>query len=98
MIFEDASGAALMSSPTTPLPGPPYKIEMRKSTSSSSNKRKDSDSEAVSSTTVEDVIVTHYDPPNPGPYPEDQPPQNTVRFTPVQIEAVRSGINPVSRQ
>ena len=96
MIFQDASGLALVSSPTTPLPGPPYKIEMRKSILSSSNKRKDTESEAASSTPVEDVIVTHYDPPNPGPYPEDQPPQNTVRFTPVQIEAVRSGMNPVS--
>ena len=38
--------------------------------------------------------MTHYKPLNPGPYPEDQPPQNKVRFTPVQIEAVRSGMNP----
>ncbi len=33
-------------------------------------------------------------PPDPGPYPEDQPPQNTVRFTPVQVQAVLSGLQP----
>ena len=51
----------------------------------------------VPGTLTEDVVVTHYDPPNPGPYTEDQPPKNKVRFTPVQIEAVRSGMNPVRR-
>lgn len=30
-----------------------------------------------------------YQRPNPGPYPQDQPQRNTVRFTPVQV-----GINP----
>ncbi len=35
-----------------------------------------------------------YIPPDPGPYPEDQPRQNTVRFTPVQAQAVLSGLQP----
>ena len=26
-----------------------------------------------------------YLPPDPGPYPQDKPPENTVRFTPVQV-------------
>ena len=56
--------------------------------SSGSVKDKDSNVEMI-----EEITVTHYDPLNPGPYPADQPPQNTVRFTPVQIEAVRSGLN-----
>lgn len=35
-----------------------------------------------------------YAPADPGPYPEDLPPQNPVRFTPVQVEAVKSGVQP----
>lgn len=30
-----------------------------------------------------------------GPYPEDQPKLNNIRFTSKQIEAIRSGINKV---
>lgn len=32
--------------------------------------------------------------PNMGPYPECKPRENSVRFTPVQVEAIRSGVNP----
>lgn len=35
-----------------------------------------------------------YLPPDPGPFPADQPRQNAVPFTPLQIEAIRSGVNP----
>jgi len=35
--------------------------------------------------------VESYVPPDPGPYPEDKPRTNTVRFTPVQVEAIMSG-------
>ena len=35
-----------------------------------------------------------YIPPDPGPYPEDQPRHNAVRFTPVQAQAVLSGLQP----
>jgi intron-binding protein aquarius len=38
--------------------------------------------------------VKSYVPPDPGPYPQDQPKQNTVRFTPVQVDAVLSGVQP----
>jgi len=38
--------------------------------------------------------VESYAPADPGPYPEDLPPQNPVRFTPVQVEAVKSGVQP----
>lgn len=31
------------------------------------------------------LIAESYAPPNPGPYPQDKPPENTVRFTPVQV-------------
>ncbi|CEF97845.1 Intron-binding protein, aquarius [Ostreococcus tauri] len=43
----------------------------------------------------QDVIeVESYIPPDPGPYPEDQPNLNKVRFTPVQVAAIRAGLNP----
>lgn len=38
--------------------------------------------------------VSTYKPPNPGPYPVDAPKQNTVRFTPAQVEAITSGTQP----
>lgn len=40
------------------------------------------------------LLVEAYDPVNPGPYPQDIPPQNTVRFTPVQTSAILSGVQP----
>lgn len=33
----------------------------------------------------EKVVVEAYVPPDPGPYPQDQPKKNSVRFTPVQV-------------
>ncbi|CAH9119908.1 unnamed protein product [Cuscuta epithymum] len=42
----------------------------------------------------EELIVEAYIPPDPGPYPQDQPKQNSVRFTPTQIGAIISGIQP----
>ncbi|CBI17729.3 unnamed protein product, partial [Vitis vinifera] len=42
----------------------------------------------------EKLIVEAYIPPDPGPYPQDQPKQNSVRFTPTQIGAISSGIQP----
>ena len=38
------------------------------------------------------VNVESYIPPDPGPYPEDVKNQNMVRFTPTQVEAVKSGV------
>ncbi|OVA07623.1 Intron-binding protein [Macleaya cordata] len=42
----------------------------------------------------EKLIVEAYVPPDPGPYPQDKPKQNSVRFTPTQIGAIISGIQP----
>lgn len=42
----------------------------------------------------EQIIVETYVPPDPGPYPQDQPKKNNVKFTPVQIGAIISGIQP----
>lgn len=33
----------------------------------------------------EKLTVEAYTPPDPGPYPQDQPKQNSVRFTPTQV-------------
>ena len=42
------------------------------------------------------VLCVGYRPGLKGPYPEDAAPLNTVRFSAVQVEAIRSGINKVS--
>ncbi|KAF6168355.1 hypothetical protein GIB67_018195 [Kingdonia uniflora] len=42
----------------------------------------------------EKLIVEAYVPPDPGPYPQDQPKQNSVRFTPTQVGAIISGVQP----
>ncbi|XP_020250043.1 intron-binding protein aquarius [Asparagus officinalis] len=42
----------------------------------------------------EKIFIEHYIPADPGPYPQDQPKQNSVRFTPTQIGAIISGIQP----
>ncbi|KAL6557906.1 hypothetical protein OROMI_018256 [Orobanche minor] len=43
---------------------------------------------------IMELVVEAYVPPDPGPYPQDQPKQNSVRFTPTQVEAIISGIQP----
>ncbi len=43
---------------------------------------------------AERVVITAHKPPPAGPYPEDAPRLNPVPFTPVQVEAIRSGVNP----
>ena len=42
---------------------------------------------------TETVEIAAYAPPFPGPYPQDIPKMNRVPFTPVQMEAIRSGLN-----
>ncbi|XP_047322959.1 RNA helicase aquarius [Impatiens glandulifera] len=42
----------------------------------------------------EELIVEAYVPPDPGPYPQDQPKQNSVKFTATQVGAIISGIQP----
>ncbi|KAL6757285.1 hypothetical protein V8C86DRAFT_1695364 [Haematococcus lacustris] len=40
------------------------------------------------------LVVEGYVPPDPGPYPQDAPRMNSVRFTPVQVEAIIAGVQP----
>ncbi|KAF9094292.1 hypothetical protein BGX23_002306 [Mortierella sp. AD031] len=42
----------------------------------------------------DELIVSTYKTPNMGPYPEDVPNINKVRFTPTQVEAIKAGTNP----
>ncbi|KAF9428467.1 hypothetical protein BGZ94_002300 [Podila epigama] len=42
----------------------------------------------------DELIVSTYKTPNMGPYPEDIPNTNQVRFTPTQVEAIKAGTNP----
>lgn len=69
---------------TLALPPPPYRLVIHRGADPSATEEKGRDR----------IIVNSYRPPNPGPYPEDMPPRNTVRFTPAQIDAIRSGMNP----
>lgn len=40
------------------------------------------------------IIVESHKMLNRGPYPQNQPKRNQVRFTPTQVEAVKSGMQP----
>jgi hypothetical protein len=41
------------------------------------------------------IVATAYGAENKGPYPEDRSPRNRIRFTPTQVEAIRSGMHKV---
>ncbi|XP_077214352.1 P-loop containing nucleoside triphosphate hydrolases superfamily protein [Tasmannia lanceolata] len=86
-------------------PKPPFRIRLPKTLKSNShalpgNAKSSITIETNNAQTVEEdsekekLIVEVYVPPDPGPYPQDQPKQNSVRFTPTQIGAIISGIQP----
>ncbi|KAL5543510.1 hypothetical protein UlMin_007294, partial [Ulmus minor] len=73
-------------------PTPPFRIRLPKmlknNTNSTAGKTK-STTDSMNDVDMEDadgekekLIVEAYMPPDPGPYPHDQPRQNSVRFTP----------------
>lgn len=76
-------------------PRPPFRVKLPRSLKSdtqalSGNGRSDicsvNDGNTVdASAEKEKLIVEAYIPPDPGPYPQDQPKQNSVRFTPTQV-------------
>ena len=77
---------------------PPYVIRDFPDTSPtvqprSSKKRRRDDAEPVHHPSKY-VKVSTYRPPASGPYPNDAPKQNSVRFTPVQVNAITSGTQP----
>lgn len=89
---------------TDGLPPPPYRITVTRGASeateeATSTSKKDgkkrSKATAAASTSETEVVTAHpYARSSRGPYPEDAVLLNSVRFTPTQIEAIRSGTNP----
>ncbi|KAG0550887.1 hypothetical protein BDA96_01G376300 [Sorghum bicolor] len=84
-------------------PSPPFKIRLSKKMRESShalpgnvnsNLTVKSNNIADGEPQKEKLIVESYIPADPGPYPQDKPKQNSVRFTPTQIGAIISGIQP----
>ncbi|WVZ57136.1 hypothetical protein U9M48_007563 [Paspalum notatum var. saurae] len=85
-------------------PSPPFKIRLSKKMRESSHALpgnvtssltvKSIDNMADGESQKEKLIVETYIPADPGPYPQDKPKQNSVRFTPTQIGAIISGIQP----
>ncbi|KAK3147071.1 hypothetical protein QOZ80_3BG0277710 [Eleusine coracana subsp. coracana] len=85
-------------------PSPPFKIKLSKKMReishalpgnvNSNSTAKNTDNMADGGSEKEKLIVETYVPADPGPYPQDKPKQNSVRFTPTQIGAIISGIQP----
>ncbi|KAK4770601.1 hypothetical protein SAY87_031133 [Trapa incisa] len=84
-------------------PAPPFRIRLPRNFKGSThalpgNKKVGTDAvgdiKVVDTSGKEQLVVEAYVPPDPGPYPQDQPKQNSVRFTPTQIGAIISGIQP----
>lgn len=76
-------------------PEPPFRIRLPKTLKSDTHAlpgdQKSSSTTTMNDTTIgggpekEKLIVEPYVPADPGPYPQDQPKQNSVRFTPTQV-------------
>ena len=91
MSVEPKDGAGLM-------PRPPYVLEISSEVTQPAvakplkKRRRD---QADSEVSIRNrVVVSTYKPPNTGPYPTDAPKLNQIRFTPAQVEAIVSGMQP----
>ncbi|KAK4547631.1 hypothetical protein LTR36_000588 [Oleoguttula mirabilis] len=60
----------------------------------SKKRRRDQPDGPDAAPAAETVRVATYKAPNTGPYPTDAPKLNSIRFTPMQIEAITSGTQP----
>ncbi|KAF7718615.1 Pre-mRNA-splicing factor [Penicillium ucsense] len=78
--------------------GPPYILNWLENASengaSEPPKKRRRDQSKQTSDESSTIRVSTYKPPNPGPYPVDAPKMNQVRFTPAQVEAIASGVQP----
>ena len=78
--------------------GPPYVLEdeekLAQEPTASRSKKRRRDAEPELKFESEMLKVSTYNPPNNGPYPTDAPRQNSVRFTPAQVDAITSGTQP----
>lgn len=85
--FINAEGAEALD------PSPPFRITLPKTLKGngaiSGNKISEvnpaDNVNMVDASPKEKLIVEAYTPPDPGPYPQDQPKQNSVKFTPTQV-------------
>lgn len=99
------SKVVFASSSTDTLPPPPYRVTVTRGasegseevvfTSKKDSKKRSKSSAGAPTTSGPEVVTAHpYTRSSRGPYPEDAVRLNTVRFTPTQVEAIRSGTNP----
>ncbi|CEM26013.1 unnamed protein product [Vitrella brassicaformis CCMP3155] len=77
--FPDAEGVTIPEGLS-----PPYRVKFERA----------GDPPSADQRPPERLAVTTYTRPNKGPYPECAYRVNGVRFTPAQVEAIRSGVNP----
>lgn len=80
-------------------PKPPFRIKLPKTLKTNAqalpgNKSNLPSADGNANTAQETLVVETYVPPDPGPYPQDKPKQNTVSFTPTQVGAIISGVEP----
>ncbi|CAM6126846.1 unnamed protein product [Calypogeia fissa] len=84
-------------------PIPPFRVTLPKASVTGTKKagaRKRKGVEEQSDDTLESkiekpkILVEAYVSPDPGPYPQDQPKKNIVRFTPVQVGEIIAGVQP----
>lgn len=78
------------------MPRPPFRIRLPRNLKGNTHALPGNEKSTVASVDVnkadngsekDALIVEAYIPPDPGPYPQDQPKQNSVRFTPTQVFA-----------
>ena len=86
--FVNADGAEVLD------PRPPFRITLPKTLKGNANALSGNkiseinpadNADMVDVSPKEKLIVEAYTPPDPGPYPQDQPKQNSVKFTPTQV-------------
>ncbi|CAH1791178.1 unnamed protein product [Owenia fusiformis] len=71
---------------------PPFKLTFPKSQKTSGKRKNEEDDANTDSDKI--ITVEPYVIPNRGPYPYNVPKKNSVPFTPTQVEAIRSGMQP----
>ena len=91
LIFTNAGAGAGSGSGNKPVP--PFRVTFPDDSSDDAEGVGASKNEGNTSSKKQ-LTVESYSPPDPGPYPEDLPVLNKVRFTPTQVSAVMSGVQP----
>lgn len=87
----------IVNSSGGPEPVRPFRVTFPEPEAPPAGKKRKADGPAEAAAEAAElplVRVESYKPPDPGPYPQNQPRQNPVRFTPVQVEAIKAGAQP----